>query len=488
MVSLSAAVIVKNEEENLPRLLKSISDKFDEIVVVDTGSTDKTVEIAKSFGAKVYFKEWNGFSDARNYASSKCKGEWIWHFDADFELEDEEFEKFKNYLLALNRSDVRGISIYVKNYGLDGDVNAISHQAFIHKNDPDILWGGNIHEKLGIETVQLPVFINHYGYQKPDIQKKKAIRNLELIKKDLEIYKNSDDFEYFVKLFYIFQTYSVLAFFDKRFLDEAFIYEEEFLSYYENLKKETDSFFLDYSAYYYIHLLYQAKRYEEAYDFLKTIEKSGKKLFADLYYYKYKLEKELKTGDTKSSVIAYLDAIDASQHQIRPVFLDTLHKVPKVIDEIKDTMQEDDIVFLERRWREKRSKNLAYLLSQIYRAKDVKKYEKFIKKVIKVFDDEKMILDFALYNYEKKNFDDAKKYAGKVLAKNEKSRIANEIMGKSAFSEKDYVTAVKYLMNVVKYNQSSGVLPMLCKALEGAGFISEAKKLEKNIKEAKKNF
>lgn len=65
--SISLCMIVKDEEEYLPRCLKSIKDIVDEIIIVDTGSKDKTVEIAKSFGANVYYFKWtNNFSEARN--------------------------------------------------------------------------------------------------------------------------------------------------------------------------------------------------------------------------------------------------------------------------------------------------------------------------------------------------------------------------------------------------------------------------------------
>src|SRR5579862_5426801 len=86
--TLSVAIITYNEEENLPHTLKSV--RFaDEVVVVDSGSTDRTVEIAKSFGAKVFVEKWKGFAAQKNSAIDKCVGTWVLSLDADEELTGE---------------------------------------------------------------------------------------------------------------------------------------------------------------------------------------------------------------------------------------------------------------------------------------------------------------------------------------------------------------------------------------------------------------
>ena len=85
--TISLCMIVKDEEEFLPGCLESVKEAVDEIIIVDTGSTDRTVEIAKSYGAKVYFHPWeNDFSKARNYSISYATGDWIMYLDADEEL------------------------------------------------------------------------------------------------------------------------------------------------------------------------------------------------------------------------------------------------------------------------------------------------------------------------------------------------------------------------------------------------------------------
>ncbi len=83
-MKLSLCMIVKNEEEKLPRCLSSVSGLVDEVILVDTGSTDRTVTIAQSFNAKVHFFEWcHYFSAARNVSLSPAQGEWILVLDAD---------------------------------------------------------------------------------------------------------------------------------------------------------------------------------------------------------------------------------------------------------------------------------------------------------------------------------------------------------------------------------------------------------------------
>src|SRR6202451_4021803 len=89
-VTLSVVIITYNEEANLGRTLESVTplvcDGKGEIIVVDSGSTDRTVEIAKSFGAKVFVEEWKGFAAQKNSAIDKASSEWILSLDADEEV------------------------------------------------------------------------------------------------------------------------------------------------------------------------------------------------------------------------------------------------------------------------------------------------------------------------------------------------------------------------------------------------------------------
>jgi glycosyltransferase involved in cell wall biosynthesis len=90
-VTLSVVIITHNEEANLSRTLESVkplvADGKGEVIVVDSGSTDRTLEIAESFGAKVFVEEWKGYAAQKNSAIDKATGDWILSLDADEELE-----------------------------------------------------------------------------------------------------------------------------------------------------------------------------------------------------------------------------------------------------------------------------------------------------------------------------------------------------------------------------------------------------------------
>ncbi|RPI67925.1 MAG: glycosyltransferase family 2 protein, partial [Geobacteraceae bacterium] len=95
--SVSLCMIVKNEQSHLARCLRSVKPLVDEMIVVDTGSSDRTQDIAKIFGAKVFEFPWNNdFSKARNFSLSKAAGNWILVLDADETIsvkDDEEFRR-----------------------------------------------------------------------------------------------------------------------------------------------------------------------------------------------------------------------------------------------------------------------------------------------------------------------------------------------------------------------------------------------------------
>lgn len=113
-ISISVGIIVKNEAERLPRCLKSISFA-DQVVVVDSGSTDGTVQIATEYGAEVYVEPWKGFGPQKQSAIDKCRNEWILVLDADERIPPETAQVIREIVLS-GKADIAGYSFPRKNF------------------------------------------------------------------------------------------------------------------------------------------------------------------------------------------------------------------------------------------------------------------------------------------------------------------------------------------------------------------------------------
>jgi len=186
MLELSLCMIVKNEEKNLARCLSSVKDVADEIIMVDTGSTDKTIEIAELFGVKIFHFKWvNDFSAARNFALSKCIGDWILYLDADEELSPDCIEEVKKYKLHKRA----GVNCTVKSLGSASTNESVMKYPRLFANVPGVEFVGKVHEQIidslrknKIPLVESEIEIIHHGYaiDKEGLQKKKE-RNLSLL-------------------------------------------------------------------------------------------------------------------------------------------------------------------------------------------------------------------------------------------------------------------------------------------------------------------
>lgn len=193
--TVSLCMIVKNEEDVLGRCLSSIKSIVDEIIIVDTGSTDNTIYIAKEYGAKVFEFQWqNDFSAARNYSISKAKSKWILILDADEVFNEEDCEKFQE---LIRNTIYDGFHFVIHNYMCDGDTNDYTiHYAFrLLRNNHKYKFEGKIHEQIiGIvsdnitnEITSANIVIYHFGYMNNIIKtKNKRARNIPILKKQLE--------------------------------------------------------------------------------------------------------------------------------------------------------------------------------------------------------------------------------------------------------------------------------------------------------------
>ena len=191
---ISACMIVKNEEELLPNCLNSIKNAVDEMIIVDTGSTDDTVAIAKYFGAKVYHHPWNNnFSEARNYCLNYASGDWILQIDADEELEKADIPKLQH---AINDHRYNGIIVAIHSIVKDNVHKFYNTRAFRRGKG---FYKDIIHEQIITEGERLPTEIRlyHHGYNLDE--KKMQIkwqRTTGLLKKQIEQNK-FDSFAWF---------------------------------------------------------------------------------------------------------------------------------------------------------------------------------------------------------------------------------------------------------------------------------------------------
>ncbi len=110
MIPLSVCLVVQNEQDNLPRVLQSVQGIADEIVVVDGGSADRTQEIAREFGARVFFRAFTNHADQKNYAASLASHDWIFLLDADEELSEELKESVRQWKKRTPQCDVYEMS------------------------------------------------------------------------------------------------------------------------------------------------------------------------------------------------------------------------------------------------------------------------------------------------------------------------------------------------------------------------------------------
>lgn len=189
-------MIVKDEENNLPRCLNSIKDIVNEMIIVDTGSSDSTVAIAESFGASVYHFPWNGsFSDARNESLKHARFDWIMIMDADDEMPPENREQILD-LTVNDEADAyffETISYIGEEPGLDVLKNM---NLRLMKNHKGYYYSNAIHEQIycnikavnpAAKIVNLNIKVYHYGYLNQNItEHNKRARNIGLLEKELK--------------------------------------------------------------------------------------------------------------------------------------------------------------------------------------------------------------------------------------------------------------------------------------------------------------
>ncbi len=184
--TLSLCMIVKNEEGLLGQCLESVKDCVDEIVIVDTGSTDRTVEIAKEYGAQIYHHPWeDDFSKHQNQSVEYATGDWILQMDADEELTMDSCSALRQ---ALTDREADAFLVSIRSFFNKGASCSRESKIRIFRNRPGIRYEGIVHKQLKGFACQrvAPVVINHYGYDlELEAMAEKCARTIALLEKQI---------------------------------------------------------------------------------------------------------------------------------------------------------------------------------------------------------------------------------------------------------------------------------------------------------------
>ncbi len=184
---LSLCIIAKDEEKNIARCIASVDGLADEIIVVDTGSRDRTAEVARELGAQVFFCPWEeDFSGPKNFALDRARGEWALLMDADDVLSREAHAEILNLTLE---TDVDGFLLQTVSFlGRSPGLSRVTNlQVRLVRNRPQYRYRGRIHERIlsepGSRVRAVPLKVYHYGYLDSELSGKgKLKRNLRILR------------------------------------------------------------------------------------------------------------------------------------------------------------------------------------------------------------------------------------------------------------------------------------------------------------------
>jgi glycosyltransferase involved in cell wall biosynthesis len=190
--TISLCMIVKNEEKNLPDCIGPITNLVDEIIVVDTGSTDRTKEVAAQLGARVFDFGWvDSFAAARNESKRRATGDWIFWLDADDRIDEANRQRLRELFASLQDE----LAAYLVRIDVmpsaPKDPIRVVHHARLVRNHPKVRWHYRVHEQIlptviaaGGKIHRTDLVIRHVGYQDASLKGPKLERNLRLMKLD----------------------------------------------------------------------------------------------------------------------------------------------------------------------------------------------------------------------------------------------------------------------------------------------------------------
>lgn len=306
-MKLSIVMMVKNQSKYLDECLRSLQpvrEKIDsELIIVDTGSEDDTVEIAKRYTDKVYFHEWTGnFAEMRNISISYAKGEWVFIIDGDEVLESPnniiQFFRIKEY------RKFNSAAVTIRNFTRDdGSSFADMLMPRLFRKDYNFGYNGAIHEQPRLKgpLCNLNVTLFHYGYIATDenLMKYKFNRNVEILRKELD--KDPDNSYYWFQLSQSYTAYNQL--------DNAL---EAIQKAYRIIKDK--KYELDKHMYVYVHMAFVLFKSDKFNELERICEESieVKDGYIDIYYFLGKAKMYLKKDS--EAVKCYTKYLDIFEH------------------------------------------------------------------------------------------------------------------------------------------------------------------------------
>ncbi len=213
MTTISLCMIVRDEEATLDRILNIAKEFADEIIIVDTGSSDRTVEISKKYTDKVYFFKWvNDFSKARNFSFEKATMDYMMWLDADDYIDDDNVQKIKNMKKTDLYADIYMFKYKVYSCGLE------FWRERLLKRNRNYRFEGAVHEAVSLNgsIIYQDVIIEHRKQKAPETERNLKI--YRLLEEKGENFAPRDIYYYARELYY------------NGYFEEAKIRFEEFLS------------------------------------------------------------------------------------------------------------------------------------------------------------------------------------------------------------------------------------------------------------------
>lgn len=204
MPSVSAIVLTRDNQRTIEACIQALKPTVDHVIVVDTGSTDNTVQIAKANGAYVYHFEWcDDFSAARNFGDSLVTTDWVIHVDSDEILRPEDTDKIRKLCMQYRKTTVP-VVLAIEIAHIKPDSLQVSSIGRMYKRGV-FFWKGIIHEQPYVKRGANPQLVHtdagviHDGYNSDSINlREKLARNITLLEKGVEQEPNNAAYRYFL--------------------------------------------------------------------------------------------------------------------------------------------------------------------------------------------------------------------------------------------------------------------------------------------------